>query len=171
MSDYKPGTVAVATVRGVKGVRVFCYEDRSGLLMWDSAGRIEGSVVHTGDDITDIRPLVVLDFRDWTPECPGLIAEWITKKARSDRDCPSTSAALMVAQEIEEQTAPPKPPRIPEPGLWGVVSAHVNGKHGPQATYKWAHAPWGWEAIGSTQATRKWEDLIDPVLVREGVES
>jgi hypothetical protein len=64
-----------------------------------------------------------------------------------------------------------KPPRIPEPGLWGVVSAHVNGKHGPQATYKWAHAPWGWEAIGSTQATRKWEDLIDPVLVREGLGS
>jgi hypothetical protein len=165
MSDYKPGTVAVATVRGTEEARSVKCDDG----LWVTVETIDGCRWHSEADLTDIRPLVVLDFGYWTPECPGLVAEWIAKKARGDRDC--TSAALMVAQEIEEQTAPPKPPRIPEPGLWGVVSAHVNGKHGPQATYKWAHAPWGWEAIGSTQATRKWEDLIDPVLVREGVES
>jgi hypothetical protein len=171
MSVYKPGTIATATVRGVEGVRVM-WTGGSAAGQWVAERAVAGQPrrlpsywVDSGE-ITDIRPLVVLDLDAANPY--GIPEVRLSNLLEQLRGKGATRVCLAIADQIEEQT---KPPRIPEPGLWGVVSAHINGKQGPQATYKWAHAPWGWEAIGSTQATRKWEDLIDPVLIREGVES
>jgi hypothetical protein len=71
-----------------------------------------------------------------------------------------------VADQIEAQT---KPPRIPEPGLWAVVEAHT--KENPDRLK--------WVCLGkdhfrpndSDEYDRPWDNLIDPVLIREGVES
>jgi hypothetical protein len=111
---------------------------------------------------------VVLDFTPWTPGTAEAIADWITGHA-SDRDCPSGSATLMVAQEIEAQT---KPPRIPEPGLWGVVEAKAPVD---DRRIEWVHgratdAGNDWHSMDGMWS-RVWADLVDPVLVREGVES
>jgi hypothetical protein len=107
MSEYPVGTVAMATVRGVEGVRIFL----------DGAGA------------------------GWT----------------------SAIAAL-----IREQIAPP---RIEEPGPWGVVEA------GPsQRRTQWVHY-WGagdrarWRNLSSGQETSTWEDIIEPTLIRPGIEA
>ena len=63
MSEYKPGTVAVATVKGVEGVRVLArpatLRSEGG---WFSSERIGGSAVHYDEDVTEVHPLVVLDI-------------------------------------------------------------------------------------------------------------
>lgn len=68
-----------------------------------------------------------------------------------------------------------KPPRIPEPGQWGVVKASFdptrNGE--PHKAIKdGAFVRHGnvWRAVRDGYGC-SWDDLIDPVLVREGVES
>jgi hypothetical protein len=162
MSDYKPGTLAMIRDKATPDAREWrAVKDDKGWFGTDPGmGWVPDALV------THIRPLVVLDLDKVSPSGNGhggSVAYCIENHAADQCEL-----VKRVADQIREQHVPR---RIPEPGLWGVVSAHVNGKHGPQATYKWAHAPWGWEAIGSTQATRKWEDLIDPVLIREGVES
>jgi hypothetical protein len=153
--------VAVATVRGVKGVRVALADPKDYASPW---------IILDGDDagdwapimkMTDIRPLVVLDFRDWTPECPRLVAEWIRGRA-SDHNCPSGSAALMVAQEIEAQT---KPPRIPEPEQFGVVVASCPCDQ--EAQVNWVLISGVWLDRGGDR--HGWDSLIDPVLIREGL--
>jgi hypothetical protein len=57
--------------------------------------------------------------------------------------------------------------RIPEPGLWAVVEAHT--KENPDRLK--------WVCLGkdhfrpndSDEYDRTWDDLIDPVLIREGL--
>jgi hypothetical protein len=74
------------------------------------------------------------------------------------------SVIRLLADQIERQT---KPPRIPEPGLWGVVTA------GDLTRDYWIH----YRANGEEQwfstdsgVTSTWDDLIDPTLVRSGIE-
>jgi hypothetical protein len=75
------------------------------------------------------------------------------------------SLLLGLADQIEAQT---KPPRIPEPGLWAVVEAHTeDGEERRRFVHhEDAHDGRAWERRG---VRRAWSDLIDPVLVREGV--
>ena len=73
-----------------------------------------------------------------------------------------------LADQIEAQT---KPPRIPEPGWSGVVEAHTaqnsdrlrwqrdSGTHS-------AH----WVCEDTLEYDRTWDVLIDPILVRPGIE-
>lgn len=69
---------------------------------------------------------------------------------------------------VDAQT---KPPRIPEPGPWGVVEAAWEPS-GERFTFvrtaRQGDADWQVTEDGSLAF---WSDLIDPVLVREGVES
>jgi hypothetical protein len=73
-----------------------------------------------------------------------------------------------IADQIEEQT---KPPRIPEPGWSGVVEAGVR-QHDERLHWQRdsgtheAH----WVCQNVNEYDRKWEDLVDPVLVRHGIE-
>jgi hypothetical protein len=182
MSDYAPGTVAIATVNGTKGVKVFRYRDVYGHNRWDSQEPIMGSgsfsvVVHDDKDVTDIKPLVVLDLGHhpamyvhalrWVEHQSGQGEPFVPSPANERND------ACWMADQIEAQT---KPPRIPEPGLWGVVSARLTEEcqaencKGPLAgdfihstDGSWRNADTGFGVV--------WLELDSPTLVREGVQS
>jgi hypothetical protein len=169
VSAYEPGTVAVATVRGVPNVRVF-YRETYGEGDWayspDPARGLEYSCdsVHLGV-VTDIRPLVVLDLG------PGSIpAERAVKLLRTvtypEAEFPRLRNWL--ADQIEAQT---KPPRIPEPGLWGVVEAHPGARTGRPVEFvrDSMHEDAAWRSLADGSAW-EWDDLIDPTLVRPGIE-
>ena len=109
MSTYEPGTVAVATVYGVRGVRVMRgAKDQTVPLVWTSSVAIKGAWWFAESDVTDVRPLIVLDLdAEWADNAATLI-----KHLRID-NYPN------LADQIEAQTKPPKPA---EPtGLGAVV--------------------------------------------------
>ncbi len=119
MSGYTPGTVGVATVRGVKDVRVMRLPTGSS---WALDRTVDGGEPGTFRDtaadieVTDVRPLVVLDLGDWTPESVAAIPAWLRDRCY---DSPTESCLRRIATQIEVQTRPPKPP---EPtGLGAVV--------------------------------------------------
>lgn len=165
-SEYKPGTVAVATVRGVENVRVM----RAMREWWLSATTVGGHQSHCDESVTDIRPQVLLDLDDYSGE---QAVNYLRNLARESRDFAGNSGrvgklALLIADQIEAQT---NPKRIPEPGLWGVVVADWDSRSDrgiPRA--EWIHVMGGqWQsAISAVRAP--WVDLIDPVLVRKGVD-
>ena len=111
MTDFKPGDVCVATVRGVPNVRVMACPDMRLALVhpWTSAVSIQGTRMHACEDVTDVRRLVVLDLDAHMYDAS--LWQHFADKVRFDY--PS------VADQIEAQTRPPKPP---EPtGLGAVV--------------------------------------------------
>lgn len=74
--EWEPGTVAVATVRGAKDIRVIRATNAGGSdphemdPTWISADLVDrgqkvngydGTYLHHDDDVTDVRPLVVID--------------------------------------------------------------------------------------------------------------
>ncbi|MGZ4516407.1 MAG: hypothetical protein ACXVXN_00570 [Mycobacteriaceae bacterium] len=167
MSTYEPGTVAVATVRGVKGVRVFRrFSPDSGICDWaynpDPARGLNYSCdADAGNVVTDIRPLVVLDLDQANPwGIPEVKLSNLLEQLRGEG---ATGVCRAVADQIEAQT---KPPRIPEPGLYGVVKAHFGSVAG--RPWIFARAECGWVCLDDGSC-REWSDLIDPVLIREGL--
>ena len=160
MNSYKPGTVAVATVRGIPNVRVW----RHGVgpsISWMSAFDIDveesGKTRLHGDcHVTDVRPLVVLDFDDiHAPTIVGMLRE-----DAADRH--DNVAYLNLADQIEAQT---KPPRIPEPVEIGSL---VNAEG-----CLWAKAEDGqWVCLGDGNSglAKPWAFLASPALVRNGIE-
>lgn len=171
MSEYEPGTVAVATVRGVGGVQVIRTCDHPyGGNGWISATSVAGTYAHKDDNLTDIRPLVVLDVdalkgKMVAPPSVEELPRWLRSLADSNRhgkDVLGSVAARLLADQIEAQT---KPPRIPEPGNYGVVEAGIAGGEG---RYRYVRDGSHWYTLRGAQ--RWWHELIDPVLVREGIE-
>jgi hypothetical protein len=160
MSDYQPGTVAWATVRGQSSYKVMRVVTSRGP-RWASTENDAGQFLHEDDDVTDIRPLVVLDPEDEA-------VRTFVRKHRDGTGNPACGYSIPIVEAIEAQT---KPPRIPEPGPWGVV----------EATFKNGRARHGWAVRRLTDGDHDWQDgagdyhrwdeLIDPVLIREGVES
>jgi hypothetical protein len=70
-----------------------------------------------------------------------------------------------IAEQIEEQTKP----RIPEPGLWGVVEAWRSDQTRADAcTWVKRRGLKPWRCDCGKKAD--WSDLIDPTLVRPGIE-
>jgi hypothetical protein len=69
-----------------------------------------------------------------------------------------------LADQIEAQT---KPPRIPEPGVWGVVEASTESnpyrttfvRYPSDTEYRWSNA---------IDTCKSWDFLIDPALIRPG---
>ena len=171
MSEYKPGTVAVATVRGVPDVQVIRTVDHpDGGKGWVSATSVGSHYTHTDMQVIDVRPLVVLDPEDAAQPSPSFRARnaaWLRAYAARLREGGFHTAADMhgyIADQIEAQT---KPPRIPEPeGVGAVVEA--SSRYFPSgATYvRTAHHRWA-----SPDGFCTWDDLINPVLIREGVAS
>lgn len=153
MSEYAPGTVAVATVRGVEGVRVMRV-DESSPAPWRSSVAVEYCCGHSDSEVTDVRPLVVLDLA----ESPfGTATRHVLRS--SDTPVKDSLIGQWIADQIEAQT---KPPRIPEPGLWGVVEA--TAKSGVRK--EWVRTAHGWS---SGYFVHPWGTLIDPVLIRPGL--
>jgi hypothetical protein len=110
MSDYKPGTVAIATVRGVKGVRVFRDDED-----WHSVVTVQGCWFHPDSRVTDVKPLVVLDV-DALDITPARLAVWFRELRSSYVSAGNAgktrNALTALADQIEAQT---KPLRIDEP--------------------------------------------------------
>ena len=171
MTTYEPGTVAVATVRGVPNVRVMRSGGCDGW-GWVTADKVETWRVHEDRLVYDIRPLVVLDTS--VPNSGRAIGVWVRECAEYLRGNGQTAKARVLAGLADQIEAQTKPPRIPEPGLWGVVQATVAyegstydarfvNHDGANAAHKsWHDAGGKWW---------NWSELIDPVLIREGVES
>ena len=171
MSTYEPGTVAVATVRGVPNVRVVAhYGTSEPRLRWfTNDERAQGSA---GDgwhmyDVTDIRPLVVLDLED--PKFTvAALRDTLPEKAR-DHDRLNIEV-LRLARQIEAQT---KPPRIPEPG-WGMrVVARVKGRDNDdyrEFVHAYRSASIGTVWTDEVGFHASWSDLIDPSLVSDDIE-
>jgi len=147
MSTYEPGTVALVTAWNAKTPYRAAFDGQTWRALNDSHLCVNSPAT--------IRPLVVLDLalNDVTPE---RMAEFIVKLYRSHKH-PWTEH---VADQIEAQT---KPPRIPEPGLWGVVEA------GPGERGRWIKTPHRW-LHDSGMRSSDWDDLIDPTLIRDGIE-
>ena len=159
-TEWEPGTVAVATING-ETLRVSRFRDEGWILLTDPD-------YYWPDDgstpVTDVRPLVVLDLDGYDtihgPEALRFLADKADKGkggnvfARIARD---------LADQIEAQT---KPPRIPEPGLWGVVrdiSGEIHVRETTDATHQWF--------AFKQQANVRWDDITNPTLIRDGVES
>ncbi|HET7406250.1 MAG TPA: hypothetical protein VFJ21_03825 [Mycobacteriales bacterium] len=148
MRFYKPGIVAVATVRGVPNVRVFRTEtffehDRH---VWASSTLANSAAWHLESDVTDVRPLVVLDL-DASERAA------LRKRALESFDFRSSTVAA-----IEQQTKPPKPA---EPtGLGAVVED--DGR-------KWVHfgnGCWIMSVPNAALKTRTWDDFSSDVEVQ-----
>lgn len=171
MSDYEPGTVAVATVRGVKGVRVYRYRSSA----WVSARPVDQTRFHGDTFVTDIRPLVVVDLDD--PAEFARILRGVAMPGRpSEGDCKhiingsiSARRLTVIADQIEAQT---KPPRIPEPtGLAAVVKDSNGDKwirhdsvddcEDASACIPWRRSKWG--------NTARWDDFHAVEVLSEGL--
>jgi hypothetical protein len=159
MSTYEPGTVAVATVRGVPNVRVFRGEG-----FWRTAVECGGNVTHHdfNDGVTDVRPLVVLDLDAALDHMGGGMSD--LPDVLKDMRRGGGIFADRIADQIEQQT---KPLRIPEPGLWGVVEAGVR-EHDQRL--RWVRLGDNYRPDDRDEYDRLWSDLIDPTLVRPGIE-
>ena len=61
-------------------------------------------------------------------------------------------------------------PRIPEPSLYGVVESGADGMGGHRGRFVHTEscndARW---FCSKTRVNYRWDDLIDPVLIREGI--
>ena len=164
MSTFEPGTVAVATVRGVPNVRVFRrHSPETGVRDWAYNPEPERGLPYSCDSdaadvVTDVRPLVVLDHSHIGDALNGLFSalhgfEWAIEDEHH--------AIKELADEVERQT---KPPRIPEPGLWGVVQDgfRILVRHSATAKRPWL------DATNSNWVA--WDEIDNPTPVRDGIE-
>jgi len=147
MNALEPGLYK-ATVNGVPDVTVMKGRDEAAYLV--STGHLATRRINSGP-LTDARPLIVLDLDD--PERLVTILR--------------ANCLWGLADQIAEQT---KPARIPEPGLWGVVEASSTYVD-ERVIYMHTEGIGLWAWTTQARGSCKWDDLIDPILVREGIAS
>ena len=170
MSTLKPGPYK-ATVRGVPDTTVLAAEGVGDNERWVTAARIGGDFWHRDSMVTGARPLIVLD--PTAPHTAKMLVETLNvAQARignsaydGDRQSEFIEHLQWLINAIEAQT---KPARIPEPGLWGVVSALIEGDRPVVGDLnEWVKRIDGWHC--PIHGHRPWDDLIDPVLIRHGL--
>ena len=156
--QLKPGLYR-ATVRSVPDQIVMVNDDGNGFTI-NKIGVCGG---HVPSLITDARPLIVLDLADYDA---GYVIEVLRH--------PHHLWANRVADQIEAQT---KPARIPEPEPGEHVTACARPTPDQPEEFlrlRWSKTRdeegWHWVAL-ATGHVYEWHNLIDPTLVREGVES
>ena len=125
--DWKPGTVAKATVRGVPDVTVFRMNDSEWALDRGIAGAFFTDIAND-KDATDVRPLVVLDLEESIGKAH--LALWLRNNiSKIEQGCVSPSSIgkdmAWLADQIEAQTKPPKPA---EPTGLGAVVEDDDGR-------------------------------------------
>ena len=149
MSTYEPGTVAAATVMGVEGVRVFRTDDPA--RPW-----ITALCEHRhGAEVTDVRPLVVLDIDAANPDADrSLKIEHLVDALRKDGRYISNT---YIADQIEAQTKPAEPT-----GLGAVVEAS-DGQ-----TWVRRH-PGGYAWVNGYQRWAEYDDINAVRVLSEGV--
>lgn len=177
MTDYKPeaGDLVQVVNRGdwwvgLRGIvtglveehvgGIAFYEIRFPEFVTPEGGRAEKARFMA----SQLQRLVVLDLDALGTTAPAegeTVAQYVVRTLRGPAHGLATRQA--VADQIEAQT---KPPRIPEPGLWGVVEATVAGI--PRR--RWVHHEEDRWVSDNGIPLKAWDELIDPVLVREGVD-
>lgn len=168
MSTYEPGTVADITISNGHTSKTFTrafYSAFDGQWISPTAGRIYADGTSDHWNVTDVRPLVVLDDRNEYRR----VADMLRETAENFFVPDAAALALKVADQIEAQT---KPPRIPEPGLWGVVTAghkHLDDGRRSQFVRVATTGRVQWVECEAEADWCTWDALVDPVLVREGV--
>jgi hypothetical protein len=163
MSTYEPGTVAEIGWPMTSGRERALFDGD----FWQTESGIRVDAQHT----TDVRPLIVLDFADAPWGMGGSYPTWLRRSASHDAAAQASGNyrpefLRWLADQIEAQT---RPPRIPEPrGQWAVVEA--TGVHGTrfQAVRWTALGDRAW--LDASGTWFEWSDLIDPVLIRDGIE-
>lgn len=146
MTDYKPGQIAKATVRGVPDVTVILDGDSD----WCSPTRIAGCYFHGPDDVTDVRPLVVLDLEGFNALA---LADTFRKMGFG-----------AIARQIEAQTRP----AIEEPKGLGAVVEDERGDRWLRVCEHMGCNSWAPVVSGSAEVEggkRRYWSSITPVRV------
>ena len=158
MSALKPGLYR-ATVRGVADVTVIV--DKNGMSHHESIG-ISTHTSVASKEATDARPLIVLDL-----EYPQIAVRALEMAFRDHTNGDARTIYRAIADQIEAQT---KPARIPEPKHVGA-SVSASQALGLNEAESWTRfstillANW----INTSGSKRRWTDLRDPTLIREGI--
>ena len=154
MSALEPGLYR-ATVRGISDVIVAVGDDSYGRTMES----LHDYYSHDTDQITDARPLIVLDL----VQSPST-----SRFAQAVR----SAGYYNLADQIEAQT---KPARIPEPEPGEHVTAGVMPAPDQPETFLHLRlrklrneTPYDWACL-TTGHCYMWDSLIDPTLIREGL--
>jgi len=157
MTALTPG-IYKATVRGVPD-QIVMVSDQSVNYRNSTLTRCGPEYWHPDSEVTDARPLTLVDVNYWfhgrIPEAAKHVRE------SSIRNTASREVICDILDQIEAQT---KPARIPEPGLWGVVE----DIHFRYVRYSMVGGD-DWANLLGHQYT--WASLIDPTLVRPGIET
>jgi hypothetical protein len=150
---YEPGTVAELLI-GSERVRAIVRDDE-----WLIVGHSYFKSIAVGNEalIDDVCPLVVLDLQSFDRV---RVVEILREYAEGH----GWGVLDNLADQIEAQT---KAPRIPEPGLWGVVRDDLG--------YEWvrvgADHSSQWEWLRTDEGNRAdFQTIRYPVLVRDGME-
>lgn len=161
MTALRPGLYR-ATVRGLSDQIGMVQDEDGDFLTMQAAG---GWWCHPAHFITDARPLIVLDIDNWLPGRVEALPRWIRNQAALSFGIDEEFAAD-IADQIEAQT---RPPRIPEPGLWGVVEAALDGNAERMHFVRGTLTLRAW-LCNEDASSNRWDNLIDPVLIRPGIE-
>ena len=154
VSALEPGLYK-ATVHGVPDTTVLISTSQGAGFTSEVIGEWR---THLREDITDARPLIALDLG----EDPSHV-KYVVDVLRNARHMWTNDAADQIARQT-------KPARIPEPGHIGA-SVKAASDDGLDVVRPWTRfstillANW----IDADGRKRKWVDLIDPTLIREGV--
>ena len=155
MSGYETGRFYRATVRGEADIIVF-----RGRGEWVSPDASSGCYGHNDDHVTNVRPLAVLDPEDDRVQAFLEMCNWLVVNKETQN----------LHRLIREQLAPPKPPRIAEPGWGAIVKAtltDIDSLSLWQRHWMGPRSAWVSQKHG---AACQWDDLIDPVLIRDAME-
>ena len=155
MSTYEPGTVAVATVRGVPNVRLMSVGAGG---EWLSGENAAGWHEHGRRDVTDVRPLVVLDITD-----PRRVIADLTAAIEATGNGTVSRNLRVLRDQIEAQTKPPKPA---EPTGLGAVVEDAKGN-------RWVRAfslRLAWTDTLFEEDNREYADIDAVRVLSEGVQ-
>ena len=156
MSDYKPGQVARATVRGVPDVLVARTSDQMPWIRLD--GPAVGSLWLLDEHLTDVRPLILLDLGDDAADVVEYLkvaTDGFDKAAYGMEAWGGRGPLRKIADQIEKQT---KPPRMDEPGWGSIVVAHTKANLTRRRILRTGGGVWEDE----DGRGHMWSDLIDP---------
>jgi hypothetical protein len=157
---YAPGTVAWVDLDGVGSFKAMRVASIGGVV-WAHSADENGLMLSDENRVSNVRPLVVLDPDNY--EAVREVVQQSQYLRPGEIVTPLTEAIQRGLRSLV------KPPRIPEPFTIGAVvrAAQVGEVEGSERAWtKFRKNGW----IDALDHIREWDDLVDPVLVRDGIE-